>query len=166
MILALPLLPSLISSQPPSHQCWEQPDQAQNPSSACTGHPESSQGLITAPKHTSLASHAPHCPQHCSCSSSHQSSCLWGHHPGPSLTLLMLWQRLLSLEGEGCPKRVHVWLAGKAGEPLDSTQRYPAAQPGGGRSAWTLAGVGSGAGCKRKDAGSQLKAWSAPCMRH
>lgn len=59
-------------------------------------------------------------------------SCLWGHHPGPSLTLLMLWQRLLSLEGEGCPKGVHIWLAVKAGEHWTAL-RYPAAQPGGGK---------------------------------
>lgn len=69
----------------------------------------------------SLASHAPHCPQHWSCSCSHQSSwlesrrditLLLGTSPCPSLTLLILWQRLLSLGGEE-----HIWLAVKAGEP-------------------------------------------------
>lgn len=97
----------------------------------------------------SLASHVPHCPQHWSCSCSYQSSWLGSRRDiNPALrdiTLapaspFILWQRPLSLGGEGCPEWGHIWLAVKAGEPWDSTQRHPAAQSGVGRCAWTYAG--------------------------
>lgn len=149
--------PSFPTSYRVTSAWMEQPDQAQNPS--CLHWPPRKQ------------------PRAHLCSKAHQAwprvflialstgraaaltsaagwgSCSRGHHPGPSLTLLMLCQ---SLGGEGCPEGVHNWLAGKAGEPQDSTQSIQQHSLREGRRAWSLAGVSSGAGYKRKDTGSQI----------